>query len=57
MAESVGKVMLTNGLLPDGLLPRSSAPQWFVVGHGASSLVCQDKSRFWIRFKVILNLM
>jgi len=22
-----------------------------------NSLVCQDKSRFWIRFKVILNLM
>jgi hypothetical protein len=27
MAESVGKVMLTNGLLRDGILPRSSAPQ------------------------------
>jgi hypothetical protein len=26
------------------------------VGHGALSCV-QDKSRFWIRFKVILNLM
>jgi hypothetical protein len=28
----------------------------FVVSHGAS-LVCQDKSQFWIPFKVILNLM
>jgi hypothetical protein len=27
MAESVGNVMLTNGLLRDGLCPRSSAPQ------------------------------
>jgi hypothetical protein len=27
MAESVGNVMPTNGLLRDGLLPRSSAPQ------------------------------
>ena len=45
MAESVGKVMLTNGLLRDGLLLRSSAPQrllQFLSFSDSSTVIVDD---------------